>query len=102
MGDEDDRRPGAATPLADELGDGVLAGQVQGEQWLVAQQDSGIDRYLATCWYAVGTYDKWEEYLRKQGAVPARDLEKRVRYKGVNVNTDGLSMIREVVQGAAP
>ena len=42
MGDEDHRRTGAAATLVDELGDGPLAGQVEGQQRLVAQQDAGV------------------------------------------------------------
>ena len=42
MGDEDDRRAGVAAALVDEPGDGALAGQVECEQGLVAQQDRGV------------------------------------------------------------
>ena len=42
MGDEDDRRAGLAAALVDEPGHASLAGQVEGEQRLVAQQDLGV------------------------------------------------------------
>ena len=42
VGHEDDRRAGLAPPLVDEVGHGLLAGQVEGEQRLVAQQDLGV------------------------------------------------------------
>ena len=42
MGDEDDRRAGLAAALVDEAGHGALAGQVEGKERLVAQQDLGV------------------------------------------------------------
>ena len=43
VGDEDDGRARAAAALVDEVGDGPLAGQVECQEGLVAQQD-GRDR----------------------------------------------------------
>ena len=42
MGDEDHGRARGAAALVDEPGDGALAGQVEREQGLVAQEDRGV------------------------------------------------------------
>ncbi len=42
MGHEDDRRAGLAPALVDERGDGPLAGDVEREEGLVAEQDGGV------------------------------------------------------------
>jgi len=37
---------------------------------------------LATCCYHLGLYAKWEEYQKMQGLLPAREIEKALRWDG--------------------
>ncbi len=44
---------------------------------------------LATCYYQLGLYPQWEERLKTLGIVPARDIEKSLRWDGVTYSYAG-------------
>ena len=44
---------------------------------------------LATCYYRLGHFMEWEKKLKGQNVVPARDIEKALRWDGVTYSCAG-------------
>jgi len=55
---------------------------------------------LATCYYQMGMYPQWEECQRQTALVPARDVEKALRWDGVSpdLRGQGFQVISAAVQ----
>jgi hypothetical protein len=48
------------------------------------QNSPAIDSWLGTCWYNLKFFEKWEKSQRRQGLMPARDLEKLLQWDGIS------------------
>ena len=49
--------------------------------------------YLATCYYQMEMYPDWEKEQKRLGLVPAREIEKLLRWDGVSEMGEGYQVI---------
>lgn len=72
----------------------VLAG------W-VGSSSEDLRARLTTCYYEMGMYPQWEEYQRKAGLTPARDVEKALRWDGISDAGQGFQVVTQYLSEQA-
>ncbi len=55
----------------------------------------GLSKCLATCYYQMGQYQEWEEEQRHNNLIPARDVEKALRWDGISDGGQGYDVVND-------
>ncbi len=56
---------------------------------------TGFNKSLATCYYQAGQYQEWEEGQRHNNLIPARDVEKALRWDGISDGGQGFDVVND-------
>ena len=69
-------------------------------RWQLAQKATNHPAALASCFYQLNLFADWEKQLKVQKLIPAREIERALRWDGVTYSCAGMGnqMVREYLQ----